>query len=34
MKGPLKAYKVAMFAVKASQDPNTVNPTSEEEGFA
>src|SRR5258707_15582444 len=34
VKGPLKAYKVAMFTVKASRDPNMVNPTSEEEGFA
>src|SRR5258707_14503882 len=34
MKGPLKAYKVAMFTVEASQDPDMVNPTSEEEGFA
>ncbi len=34
VKGPSKVYKVTMFTVEASWDPNTVNPTSEEEGFA
>ena len=33
VQGPSKAYKVTMFAVKASQDPGMASPTSGEEGF-